>query len=84
MPMEDDNFWKYFGWAMVVTLAIAGWYLHSVRGPELEQERAVRQEQVSTFYRTHNCRPEGYVATRYEPLRTYRCDNGVYLAQDMR
>lgn len=71
-------------WAIGILLVFGGYLWIKKQDEEWDSKAAKRQEAINTFYVTHNCRPEGYVATRYEPMRTYCCDNGIFVASDMK
>lgn len=63
---------SFFGWMVFVAK------------PERDAQEALRQQQVNTFYAAHNCRPHDYVASKYSPVRTYQCDNGIFITSDMK
>ncbi len=76
--------WSIAAWTLVssyVLFIVWALYYSVAVSPRLELER---QNQINTFYAVHNCKPEGYVATKDNPVRTYRCDNGLYVAEDMK
>lgn len=76
---------KLSPFAIFVLLLVAGSFIaygFAIVNTIDENER--RQQEIDTFYQKHNCKPFGYVATKYDPVRTYVCDNGVFIARDMK
>lgn len=51
---------------------------------EHTQQEDQRQKEVNAFYLLHKCKPLNYVSSKYGPVRTYQCDNGVYITADMK
>lgn len=80
------DFLKHWWELVVMIVAVGGLFGYIIYDSAVNMpiRRAVRQQQIDTFYVNHHCRPEGYVATKYEPIRTYRCDSGLYIAADMK
>jgi hypothetical protein len=74
------RFGHIVAWLCIIAFAANAIYMLRVNAVRAEE----KTQRVSTFYQEHNCRPEGYVATRNEPVRTYRCDNGLFIAEDMK
>lgn len=71
---------------IVGMLAGLGWGIHNINNgtTDLQISEAKKRYERSAFYGKYHCKPEGYVATRYEPERTYKCDNGTFIARDMK
>lgn len=64
---------------------IYGWMIYDKIVEQPRRDEA-RQQELDDFYVNHKCRPEGYIASRssVRPIRTYRCDNGLFIAEDMK
>ncbi len=58
-------------------------YIGFVVAPENQKQVAAYQVRVDKFYAKHNCKPGAYIPTKYEPVRSYNCDNGVFITRDM-
>lgn len=68
-------------YGLVFAVVSYGMYEIKIRADErLTQEKAM----ATAFYHKHNCRPLGYVANKYNPIRTYQCDNGVFIWDHMK
>jgi hypothetical protein len=70
---------------IIAWAAIIGLFAGVIYGLNMNAVRAAEQkERIQAFSAKFHCQPEGYVATRNEPVRTYRCDNGLFVANDMK
>lgn len=84
---DEDDFEVFpasFVWSVIAVLATFFLYMVFVQGPKINKIQAERQNTIDTFYVVHNCRPHDYVATKHNPIRTYKCDNGIFIAEDMK
>lgn len=67
-------------WAVIVVLAtFAGLSLHLTYRAKVD-----RQQEVDVFIMRHLCEPFGYTPGHDAPVQTYKCNNGVYIAADMK
>lgn len=53
-------------------------------GNHVNAARAARQQEIDVFAMRHLCEPADYVAGPHGPIRTYKCNNGVFIADDMK
>lgn len=70
-------------WILILLLFAFAALTTGKRREQIAKE-AARQVEIDTFYQVNHCRPEGYVSGKYHPVRTYRCDNGLFIAEDMK
>ncbi len=71
------------GWGVVLVLVFVAAYMTLVARPKELDRQAARQDEINTFAQRYNCKPDSYVPTKNYPIRTYKCDNGIYVASDM-
>lgn len=67
-------------WVIIITLFGSSVYLYKTTAEDRRQSQVTFDE----FYVKHNCKGFGYVATKHDPVRTYQCDNGIFIARDMK
>lgn len=73
-------------WAVILIFGVLGsvWLvlMLSIHSQNVEEEEANLRRQA--FYQRNSCAPNGYIASRGDPVRTYRCNGGVFTWKDMR
>lgn len=79
MKWVRDN-WVF---ALIMSLLVGVWLalMLSIHRQNVEEEEANLRRQA--FYQRNACVPNGYIASRGDPVRTYRCNGGVFIWRDM-